>query len=136
MSAPAVVEYLYAIEAEGWDGDDSRFHRPARVLEMPVVRRTARRIYYRRPGPGEQIGYVDRQAIEEAGEVWRRSAGWWEPDIRVYRDRPTLPDHGRRPDLAALRAEMAAAHPDRGGTEAAFIAARERYERARRRAAR
>jgi hypothetical protein len=31
------------------------------------------------------------------------------------------------PDIAALKAEMAAAHPDRGGTDAAFIEARKRY---------
>jgi hypothetical protein len=31
------------------------------------------------------------------------------------------------PDLAALKQAMADAHPDRGGTDAAFIEARERY---------
>jgi hypothetical protein len=34
--------------------------------------------------------------------------------------------------LAELKAEMAAAHPDRGGSSAAFIAAKERYDAARR----
>jgi hypothetical protein len=37
-------------------------------------------------------------------------------------------------DLRQLKAEMAAAHPDRGGSSAAFIAAREKYQAARRRA--
>jgi hypothetical protein len=37
------------------------------------------------------------------------------------------------PDLPALKAEMAAAHPDRGGSNAAFIEARARYVAARRR---
>ncbi|MFJ5090000.1 hypothetical protein [Streptomyces sp. NPDC088674] len=35
-------------------------------------------------------------------------------------------------EVRRLRAAMAAAHPDRGGTDAEFIAARSRYENARR----
>ena len=38
------------------------------------------------------------------------------------------------PTLLRLKAEMAAAHPDKGGTSAAFIAARKAYVEARRRA--
>jgi hypothetical protein len=38
----------------------------------------------------------------------------------------------RVPDLHKLKAEMAAAHPDRGGSSAAFIEARSRYVAARR----
>jgi hypothetical protein len=38
------------------------------------------------------------------------------------------------PGLRQLRREMAACHPDRGGTDEEFIAARERYERALRKA--
>jgi hypothetical protein len=34
------------------------------------------------------------------------------------------------PDLAKLREAMVSAHPDRGGTDAAFISARKAYERA------
>ena len=37
-------------------------------------------------------------------------------------------------DLAALKAAMAAAHPDRGGSTASFMAARARYDAARRQA--
>jgi hypothetical protein len=36
----------------------------------------------------------------------------------------------KTPDIRGLRKAMAAVHPDRGGTAEAFIAARERYERA------
>jgi hypothetical protein len=39
------------------------------------------------------------------------------------------------PDLLALKMQMAAAHPDRGGTSADFIAARKRYMAAKRKAA-
>ena len=35
-----------------------------------------------------------------------------------------------RPDLTRLREAMVSAHPDKGGTEAAFITARKAYERA------
>jgi hypothetical protein len=38
-----------------------------------------------------------------------------------------------RPDLAKLRDAMVNPHPDRGGTDAAFITARQRFERALRR---
>jgi hypothetical protein len=38
------------------------------------------------------------------------------------------------PDIKRLRMEMADAHPDRGGTDEGFIAARERYVKALRRA--
>jgi hypothetical protein len=40
----------------------------------------------------------------------------------------------RGPELRRLRLAMADAHPDRGGTDEEFIAARERYERALRQA--
>src|ERR1700730_827176 len=39
-----------------------------------------------------------------------------------------------KPDLSQLKAEMAAAHPDKDGSSAAFIKARERYEQAKRQA--
>ncbi|MBH0245845.1 hypothetical protein I3W98_28000, partial [Streptomyces cavourensis] len=44
---------------------------------------------------------------------------------------PEIPSQPKPPSLAELKAAMAAAHPDRGGTDEAFIAARVRYERAR-----
>jgi hypothetical protein len=40
----------------------------------------------------------------------------------------------QEPEVKRLRREMADAHPDRGGTDEGFIAAREAYERALRRA--
>ena len=39
---------------------------------------------------------------------------------------------GPAPDLAALKAAMVAAHPDKGGTAAAFIEAQRRYVAAKR----
>ena len=46
--------------------------------------------------------------------------------------KPTPAETESLPDLHRLKAQMAAAHPDRGGSNAAFIAARARYVAARR----
>ncbi|MFI9244189.1 hypothetical protein ACIGXF_16725 [Streptomyces sp. NPDC053086] len=121
------IEYLYAIEAEGYDGNDD-WH-PTRVVQFQVTKKTPKRIYYRtRDGRPER--FVDRLALERDGQVVRRSAGWWEPDLRVYLNPPVI-EQAQPASLAELKAVMAAAHPDRGGTDEAFIAARARYEAAR-----
>lgn len=53
-------------------------------------------------------------------------AQWALPDLSK-RAKPAM---RAKPDLAKLRAEMVVAHPDRGGTNEAFIAAHQRYVRA------
>lgn len=130
MNAAVAVEFLYGIEAGHEELNDWV---PARVVSFRITKKTPRRIYYTRETLGTRrlVGFVDRQAIERDGQVRRRSSGWWEPDSTVYLEPPELPSAAPRPDLGELRAAMAAAHPDRGGTDAEFIAARERYERAR-----
>ena len=66
---------------------------------------------------------------------------WWRETN--YGRRPPSPEllhearhnyrcRDRVPDLRKLRAAMAAAHPDHGGSSAAFIEARSRYVAARR----
>jgi hypothetical protein len=126
------VEFVY-----GTDVDDEGTHR---VFAFRVTKKTAKRIYYVRYAPwarpgDEKIGYVDRQAIEAAGAegVWaRRTAGWWEPDNQLYLEPPDVPERpDRKAILARLKAEMAAVHPDRGGSHEEFLAAHARYERAR-----
>lgn len=125
------VEYLYGIEAGHCDANDD--WQPARVVQFRVVRKTVKRIYYIRchNGPRPVIGYVNRQQIERDGEVVRASAGWWESDLRLYLKPPDLPECIWKPDLGALRAAMAEAHPDRGGSPEAFVAARDAYLKAR-----
>jgi hypothetical protein len=130
-SPPVLVEYLYGINSSV--ADDSRFYEPPRVVRFQITKKTPKRIYYVRRNDGIRVetGYVDRQQIEADGEIYNRGAGgWWAPDFHLYLAPPEL-EQATQPDLATLRAEMAAAHPDRGGTEAEFIAARARYERAR-----
>ncbi|MEH0442487.1 hypothetical protein QA811_02130 [Streptomyces sp. B21-102] len=131
MTDLAAVEYLYGIDASV--ADDSRFYEPPRVVRFRITKKTPKRIYYLRRDDGlrTETGYVDRQKIEADGEIYNHGAGgWWAPDFHLHLTEPEL-EQAQKPDLAALKAEMAAAHPDRGGTEEAFIAARQRYERAR-----
>ena len=123
MSTPAqgadvlAVEYLYAIQAEHHEGDDNRFYVPKKVITFRVAKKTAKRIYYVRSESRGDVGYIDRQQIEAAGEIWRKSAGWWEPDARLYLQPPVLEVYAPAPDLAELKAAMRAAHPDMGGSE-------------------
>jgi hypothetical protein len=49
--------------------------------------------------------------------------------------KPTYADHVEPPDLKQLKAAMAAAHPNRGGSSEAFIKARCEYEAAKARIA-
>ena len=78
-------------------------------------------------------GYANRKLKELDEANGHRSYGWWEEDARL---RPAPPPPAARsealPDLHELKVTMAAAHPDRGGSNAAFIEARKRYIAARR----
>lgn len=139
---------LYAIEPGYYDHGGRRWVH-SKVVRLPIVKKTARRIYYLRssePGEFEQ-GYIDRQHFEAHGWVWSsRYKKIYAQPPKVPDDKPfipppfdptpyraaTTPDPG---ELKRLKAAMADAHPDRGGTSEAFIAARERYLRARRRVA-
>jgi hypothetical protein len=123
------------------------------MLKFEIIKKTRQRIYYLRRAihvverdyasgvrdlTDEGIAYINRQKIEQEGEIWsHKGGGWWEADCRLYLKPPPLPEWRREPempDLAKLKAAMAAAHPDRGGSNAAFIEARKRYIEARRRA--
>jgi hypothetical protein len=143
-----VVEYLYSSTCRGW------------IERYQIVKRTKRRVYYMRAGEyvdqrGElldnihrtrcsydsEIGFVDRQRLEADGRVTNRGRHWSAADYHLFASLEAVPAdqrHQRRshrptkPNLAMLKAAMAAAHPDRGGTSAAFIEARQRYVAARR----
>jgi hypothetical protein len=139
---------LYAIEAGYYDHAARRWVH-SRMVRLPIVKKTAKRIYYLRssePGEFEQ-GYIDRQSFEAHGWVWssRYDKIWAQPP-EVPNDKPFVPPPFtpaayRTPavpsvdELKRLKAVMAAAHPDRGGTDAEFIAAHQKYEQARRRVA-
>jgi hypothetical protein len=129
------VEYLYCI---CWPYDEPG---PPWVEELPIVKKTKQRVYYHkfRGWIGDdRVGFVDRQKLEARGEIWSRA----ERERFYLRDPRLDPDWNRphrgeryQPDpahLAKLKQEMAAAHPDKGGSNAAFIEARRKYVEARR----
>lgn len=128
MSSETVkAEYLYRrIQYEDNDG----FLREA-VIAHWVVKKTPHRVYYILYGPPGRphpaIGFVDRQELEAKGRVWisRR-------DHYLYAETPEFAESWRKPNLSELKAQVAAAHPDRGGTTEAFMAARRRYQNAQR----
>jgi hypothetical protein len=118
------VEYLYGIayaDGKSW------------VKAYRITRKTPKRIYYIREqrfaDEDPEIGFVNRQELESTGEVINRSRGWWDADFHLYAEPPELHDSSSvmPKTLSELRAEMADAHPDRGGTREAFEAARVRY---------
>jgi hypothetical protein len=135
---------LYAIEYGYYDHVRHQWIH-SKVVRLPITKRTPKRIYFLRSSePSEyETGYVDRERVETDG--W----AYYHRFQKIYAEPPKLPDDRPfipppfRPeypkaaaytlaDLKALKAAMAAAHPDKGGTDAAFIAARERYVTAKR----
>jgi hypothetical protein len=117
---PAVIEFLYELWDANWDDGPLGNYK---IHQHPITRKTSQRIYFAIHG---RAGFVDRQRIEADGAVFHRSF-----QRRLYLAPPEIPGPPKRPSLPELKAAMAAAHPDRGGTDAEFIAARQRYERAR-----
>ena len=115
------AEFLYELWDANWDDGPLGNYQ---ILQHPITRKTPKRIYFTlRTG---QTGYVDRQRIEADGEIYHGQTY-----RRLHLTPPEIPKPPRKPSLPELRKAMADAHPDRGGTDAEFIAARERYERAR-----
>jgi hypothetical protein len=140
-----VIEYLYGHTIGGEDSDGC-------PVRFRISKKTAKRIYYVRhaeyldahgeprrdvEGYDDGSGYVDRQKLEADGSVKNRGVHWSSSDYHLYPSYEALMGDRYRepeqPDLAQLKTEMAAAHPDKGGTSAAFIAARKAYVEARRR---
>ena len=147
-----VVEYLYS---NSWGSEYGLLH----FCRFRITKRTAKRVYYlRKDEPidehgepidfgnikdltvDDDIGFVDRQKLAAEGHVYNnRGRHWSSADYQLYASlEGLLTDLGRnrkpeeRLDLAALKAAMAAAHPDKGGSPAAFTEARQRYVAARR----
>lgn len=130
----ALTEYLYVPCAR-------------RVQPVPIIRKTAKWIYYStdswdRSAAVVSPGCINRQQFESAGVIPipddRHCSGPAGRLIfatreaaeaflyRCERDRPAPP----APLIKQLRQAMADAHPDRGGTTDQFIAAHRRYQTA------
>lgn len=119
----AAAEFLYELWDANWDDGPLGNYQ---VLRHPITKKTARRIYFTYSTGGHRTGYVDRQRIEADGAVYHGYTL-----RRLHLTPPEIPSRPAQPSLAELRQAMADAHPDRGGTDADFIAARQRYENAR-----
>lgn len=135
--APAVIEYLYGAE-HYWP--EPRTAWPAsRIIAFRIVRKTPKRIHYIRHQDGAAVSYgsADRHAIETIGVTPGHPARPGDPDRWLYATRAhaeTATGSGPPPppggDLRELRRDMAAAHPDRGGTPETFQDAAQRYQAA------
>lgn len=122
------TEYLYELWDANWD--DGPFGN-YQVLQHPITKKTAKRIYFTYATGAHRGGFVDRQRIEADGEIYHGYTL-----RRLHLNPPEIPGQRKSPSLPELKQAMADAHPDRGGTHEAFIAARARYERARDKASR
>jgi hypothetical protein len=121
MTDLAPAEFLYELWDANWDDGPLGNYQ---IHRHPITKKTARRIYFVLSG---RSGFVDRQKIEADGEIY-----YGRSMHRLHLAPPEIPTRPKLPRLAELKAAMAAAHPDRGGSDEAFIAARQRYEKARR----
>lgn len=117
---PAVIEFLYEVWDANWDDGPLGNYQ---IHRHPITKKTSQRIHFTFMG---RPAFVDRQRIEADGEIYHRRF-----QRLLYLAPPEIPVRAKPASLPELRQAMAAAHPDRGGTDAEFIAARQRYERAR-----
>jgi hypothetical protein len=118
----APTEYLYELWDANWDDGPLGNYK---ILAHPVTKKTAKRIYFTYSTGGHRAGFVDRQRIEADGAIYHGYTL-----RRLHLTPPEIPTRPRPPSLPELRKAMADAHPDRGGSDEAFIAARRRYEAA------
>jgi hypothetical protein len=149
-----VVEYLYSNKYNDSELGEKSYYS---YYRFRILKRTKKRIFYLRKkeeidehgvpidyaniisssDTDDNTGMIDRQKLEAEKRV--SSGHTWDYDWHLFasledaladsrrHDKPEVPV-----DLAALKAAMAAAHPDKGGSNAAFIEARARYVAARR----
>ncbi|MGW6222258.1 hypothetical protein ACWF8U_20510 [Streptomyces olivaceus] len=121
MADLAPTEYLYELRDVNWDDGPLGNYQ---LYAHPITRKTARRIYFTYLNQS-RTSFVDRQKIEADGEVYHGYTL-----RRLHLAPPEIPDRPKRASLPELKQQMADAHPDRGGTDEAFIAARQRYKTA------
>ncbi|WP_405941587.1 hypothetical protein [Streptomyces sp. NBC_00207] len=118
MTAIQPSEFLYELWDANWDDGPLGNYK---ILQHPITKKTSKRIHFTLRG---RAAFVDRQRIEADGEIYHRRF-----QSVLYLAPPVIPSQAK-PPLQKLRQAMADAHPDRGGTDAEFIAARRRYEQA------
>jgi hypothetical protein len=123
---------------------DTSDSRPVEYLYRPwgvqhqIVKKTKTRIFYNKREANTwretelELGFVDRTEVElpEGQDYYydkkgRKLRRYW------FLQPPLMPQIEKPKSLRELKAAMADAHPDRGGTSEAFIKARRAYEAAR-----
>ncbi len=152
------VEYLYGYRYHDMDGQGDGYI----FKRFQITKKTAKRIFYLNAGEridehdklyvydhgrdmnvrDGRVGFVNRQKLEADGEVYNEGRHWSSIDYHLYASMQIIRDKFAKnearldafaaADLKSLKAAMAAAHPDRGGSNAAFIAARKAYVDAKR----
>lgn len=156
----APVDYLFGAWWSPWvddyTGEHDRRVIPFRITRKTPKRIYYIRTEAGRSGEDPETGYISRAEFEAdtrqppehgwtrgeaAGEI--RTSRHGDHDYHLFATQAAAEDYlfraererqrqqeAREPELKQLRMAMADAHPDRGGTSEAFIAARERYKRA------
>lgn len=131
-------ECLYSLWHRCWDGCwDYDFggikpdHQCYALQTWPIIKRTEKRIYFRGGDTGcvdwkrERTSFIDLSKFNADGVAWHRKL----QELLHLSRPPEIQTRPKPKTISELKREMADAHPDRGGTNEAFIAARQRYVR-------
>jgi hypothetical protein len=142
-----IGEALYSIYHRCWDAcqdpDDPYGRKPTHrcyaLITYPIVKVTAKRIYFRHPQgtamERDRIYHIDRAKFAADGHAYHRAIReglYLTPDLIHYwqQQEDKVARLGTPKTVSELRREMADAHPDRGGSRDTFMAARATYLRA------
>jgi len=148
MDRSRTAEYLYVLCARRYPAGTRRW-----VQEVPIVRQTAKLIYYAsdswdRREAVVSPGCISRDQFEAdtlypagvipvpghrhrpAGRLFFATREAAEADLRRGEQQRAERGSVRAPAIKDLRRAMIDAHPDRGGTAEQFIEARRQYETA------
>ena len=148
MDRSRTAEYLYVPCVRGYPAGTRRW-----VQEVPIVRKTAKLIYYAsdswdRREAVVSPGCISREQFEAdalypagvipvpghrhrpAGRLFFATREAAEADLRCGERQRAERGSVRAPAIKDLRRAMIDAHPDRGGTAEQFIQAHRRYQRA------
>jgi len=146
MDRSRTAEYLYVPCVRGYPAGTRRW-----VQEVPIVRKTAKLIYYAsdswdRREAVVSPGCISREQFEAdalypagvipvpghrhrpAGRLFFATREAAEADLRRGERQRTERGSVRAPAIKDLRRAMIDAHPDRGGTAEQFIQAHRRYQ--------
>lgn len=133
LARAADDDYLYAIRRTG----RAVWTRPGevvagQVVRFPITKRTDKRVYFHAYTLGDlaAIHYVDAARLARDGEAHMLGEGWPADFRNTFYATREAAEATAHSDITQLRRQMASVHPDRGGTNEQFMAARKRYERA------